>query len=236
MSVVEKSADRKLSTNNNVSATWVPQYSCSSDCPLKDNGCYAEVGHAGIQTHRLNRLAKAAKRSLTALRRKLAVDEAAGIRRLTGTRQLRVHAVGDCATPQAAGLVGQAMVEHQQKHGKTAWTYTHSWRHVARAAWRGANVLASCDNVTQIKAARARGYATSVVVPPHPTNKIYRLGGERIVPCPAQFKHGGKRVVTCEFCTLCKRPKFLREQRLSIGFEPDSGTAPKIMVMLKRAA
>lgn len=233
VSVVERSGDRKLSHNGNVSSSWVAQQSCPTSCPLKSNGCYAEVNKSGLHTHRMNRMAAARKKSLKAIRDMLVKLEVAGIRKLTGKRQLRVHVVGDAPTPAAATAIGQAMVEHQKKHGMAAWTYTHAWREVPREAWRGANVLASCNNVTEIAEARARGYGTASVVPKHPTNKVYELMGERIVPCPAQFKHNGKRIVTCEVCTLCKRPDFLRENRLTIGFEPDGGTEKKVLAMLK---
>lgn len=159
--------------------------------------------------------------------------EAAGIRKLSGLRKLRVHVLGDCATPEAASVVGQAMVEHEKKHGRAAWSYTHAWREVPVQAWKGARVLASCNNVGEVKEARAKGYGTAMIVPPHPTNRIYTHEGERIVPCPAQFKHDGKRVVTCEHCTLCNRPDFLRQQQLSVGFQPDSGTQKRVLRLLE---
>jgi hypothetical protein len=52
---------------------------------------------------------------------------------------------------------------------------THSWPIIEFASWMGARILASCNNTTEITLARARGYATAVIVPKHPTNKIYVL-------------------------------------------------------------
>jgi hypothetical protein len=233
VSVVERSHDRKLTANGNVSATWVAQQSCPTSCPLLKNGCYAEVNKPGLHTHRMNKKVAARKKSKTAIRKMLVDLEVAGIRKLTGKRKLRVHVVGDAPTAAAATAIGTAMLAHQAKQGKVAWTYTHAWRDVPVQAWKGANVLASCNNVTEVASARAAGYGTSVIVPPHPTNKIYQFGGEQIVPCPAQFKHNGKRVVTCEDCTLCMRPTFLRKRRLSVGFQPDGGTQKKVLAMLQ---
>lgn len=229
VAVVERSGDAKLSKTENVSATWVPQVSCHEDCPLKRNGCYAEIGRAGIQTHRLNGKAYKAKKGESVLRRLLARQEAAGIRALSGLRKLRVHVVGDCATSLAANIVGRAMVAHQKKHGKAAWTYTHSWRRIARKAWAGANVLASCEKPEQVAEARARGYASVLIVPPHPTNKVYNYRGVNVIPCPAQFTQNGERTVTCEFCTLCQRPDMLLEKNLAVGFQPDGITTRRIL-------
>jgi hypothetical protein len=229
---VERSGDRKLTRDKNVSATWVPQQSCHEDCPLKRNGCYAEVNKSGLHTHRMNGKARRHKRSLADLRVMLARQEADGIiNKLTGKRQLRVHVVGDCATPEAAKLVGAAMVAHEAKHGKAAWTYTHSWRRILPKHWQGARVLASCETPDQVRQALARGYAAALITPQHPSNKVYQFGGLNIVPCPAQFK-GGRTQVTCEDCTLCKSPAMLRERNLVVGFQPDGGTKNKVLKVI----
>lgn len=224
VSVVERSGDKKLTANENVSATWVSQATCHNDCPLKKNGCYAESFNAGIQTARLNREAKSLKQRLRDLRLKLARQEAKGISKLTGKRKLRVHVVGDCATAETAGIVGKAMVDYQKRSGKAAWTYTHSWRRFGPKAWRGANVLASCERPEQVRQAQAKGYACALIVPDHPTNKVYQYGGLNILPCPAQFWTGpkpGDRTLTCETCNICQRPDMLRERNLVVGFQSD---------------
>lgn len=230
ISVVEKSGDTKLSPNGGVSATWAPQSTCPTSCPLLGAGCYAETGRSGFQTRRLNRVAKGKGRQ------SLAEEEARKIGELTGLRKLRVHVVGDCATPESASIIGRAMRAHERKHGKAAWTYTHAWKTVPKAAWKGAKVLASCHSITDVKEARKKGFGTALVVPPHPTNKVYELGGEKIIPCPAQFLRNKVRTVTCEDCTLCQRPEFLRREKLTIGFEADRGTAKKMLTVLQEVA
>lgn len=234
--VVERSGNSKLSATGNVSASSVAQQSCWEGCPFKGTICYAEKGTQNYTTSRLNREAKTRKKSLAATRTFLSNVEAAGIRALTGLRKFRGRVVGDSSTPESATIVGLAMNEHEAKHGKAAWTYTHSWPIIKLAAWAGARVLASCNNVGEIAKARARGYATTVLVPKHPTNKIYVLGGEKIIPCPAQFDHKGKKfLVTCEFCTICQRPDWLRENKLTVGFQPehDGKAANKMLKMLE---
>lgn len=231
VAVVERSGDRKLTKDRNVSATWVPQQSCHSDCPLLHNGCYAEYHRAGLHTHRLNKRAGMLRMTLKRLRLKLALEEAVGIFKLTGKRKLRVHVVGDCATAQTAGIIGKAMVAHEKKHGKAAWTYTHSWRRFGLAAWKGARVLASCETPQQARQAMARGYAVALMTPDHPTNKLYQHEGLTVVPCPAQMNH----IVTCEDCTLCQNPTMLLNRNLVVGFQAHGNTAKRINQVLEEA-
>jgi hypothetical protein len=220
--IVERSGDRKLSNKENVAATWVAQQSCHDDCPLKQNGCYAEMFRAGLHTAKLNRLARGLKQSIARLRLKLAKDEAEGIAKLTAPRKLRVHVVGDCATAKTAGIVGRAMVAYTKRTGKAAWSYTHSWRRFGANAWKGAAVLASCEKPEQVAQAQAKGYSCVLIVPYHPTNKVYNYKGINILPCPAQFKNAdGTFRVTCEDCSICQRPEMLRERNLVVGFQPD---------------
>ena len=186
-------------------------------------------------TNRLNRTAKAKKTALATMRLTLAREEATAIETLSGYHKLRTHVVGDCATAATASIVGLAMVKHEKRKGMAAWTYTHAHATVPVAAWKGAKVLASCDSVKQVKRARARGYATAVIVPPHPSEKKYQLGGETIIPCPAQFTRAdGTRKSTCEHCTLCQRPDLLKAKRWSVGFQPDSNTAKRVLAIMKK--
>lgn len=243
VAIVERSHDAKLTSNKNVSATWVPQQSCHDDCRLKKNGCYAELGNCGIHTHRMNKQAKALKLALNKLRLKLAKEEAYGIRNLlSGTRKLRVHVVGDCATRETARIVGRAMRDYVKRFGKPAWTYTHSWRRILAKEWMGASVLASCERPEEVAQAQARGYAAVLITPYHQTNKVYSYKGLNILPCPAQFKykHGqlmppgalGERRVTCETCNICMNPAMLRARNLVVGFQPDHTLTAKKVIAL----
>lgn len=250
ISVVKSSGDQKLSANGKMAASWISQVSCHSDCPLKSNGCYAETGNAGIHTHRLNARVKQQKSSVAKMRRLLARQEAAAIDNLPADVKLRVHVVGDSATAQAAGTVGRAMVRYQQRGGQSAYTYTHSWRAVRHASWAGATVLASVEQSADVPKAHARGYQVALVVPPHPTNKVYEYQGVKVLPCPAQFYrvHGEvkpatrlspadragekQRLTTCEKCTVCQRPEVLKSRGLVVGFEPDANSTKRVMKLI----
>jgi len=190
-----------------VSATYAAQHSCPPYCPLRDAGCYAESGPTGIHTKALNR----AKLDATAM--EVAEAEAHVIRtRLSGTRDLRLHVVGDCPSNEAAQLVSEAALTTTRRQF-VVWSYTHAWPDVDRAAWADVEILASCESVGQLDAARERGYATALVVPVHETDKAYRLGGHKLLPCPNQT-----RDVSCVQCRLCMNTERLRQQDITIAF------------------
>lgn len=232
---VEVSGNRKV---GKCSTTYASQASCHSDCPLKNNGCYAEVSRVGVHTHRLNRNTRALKNinklSQAQLSYRLAREEARQIRQLTGERKLRVHVVGDAATVTAAKIVGKAMVEHEQKHGKPAWTYSHSWRHVPAEAWQGARVLASCESVDQVTQARRMGHkGIALIVPAHHTHKVYETAGINVIPCPAQFFDNGHRRTTCEQCGVCQNINMLAATNRVVGFQPDGHTESRVLTIIR---
>jgi hypothetical protein len=196
-----------------VATTSISQASCPTDCKFLRAGCYAEtVGMQPFTTRRLNSAAETRPDVIARL-------EAAAIDRLPGDRKLRVHVVGDSRTRRAASITGSAMRRYERRSGRVAWTYTHAWSLVPVTWWRGARVMASTHSATEIKKARARGYASVISVPDrHPTRKAYRVGTETVVPCPAQFSNSG---VTCETCNLCMQPDVMLARGLTVAFQPD---------------
>ena len=212
-----------------MSATYTQQDSCPP-CPLRAAGCYAEVGTLAFTTRRLNR-APTVDRPVV-----LAKTEARQIDALTGWRKLRVHVVGDSRTPAAARVVGAAMVRYSRKHEQPAWTYTHAWRTVARADWRGATVLASCDRPADVPKAQSKGYPIALVVPEHPSRQVYQYAGLSVLPCPAQFKTDGVRGAHCETCQICERPDELTRRGLVLGFQPDTYTRAAMRAHLAASA
>jgi hypothetical protein len=210
VSAVERSDNRKLGP---VSATYVSQSSCPSDCPLFRKGCYAEHGYAGVTTARLNR---------SALRdaREIARREARAIAGLSGKRVLRLHVVGDARTNAAACVLGKAARSYAARgdkpaRGKKVWTYTHAWKRVRRDSWgESVSVLASCETPAQARDAMAQGYAAALVVPSFESTRAYYRDGITVLPCPAQTHDD----VTCESCGLCRDDERLRERGLVIAF------------------
>lgn len=218
---VEWSAADKLSPPDGIgmSATYAGQRTCPASCPLLGAGCYGESGHVALITRRLNR----ARVEADAIAR----VEADAIGCLSGRRHLRVHVVGDCRTARGAALVGAAMVAHTAKHGRRAWTYTHAWRDIPRRAWRGAQAIASCERLADVRAAWRKGYAAAIIVPAWPAeHRVYKLRGVRVVPCPASFRDAaGQRRAYCEDCAVCAEAA---PGGYVVGFEPH-GTGAAIV-------
>ena len=177
-----------------VSATYASQSSCPTVCPLRGAGCYAESGPMAFTTRRLNRHVATVDET--------AREEADAIDTLTGSYPLRVHVVGDCPTDSAARTVSAAVERYVNRGGQSAWTYTHAWRTVERESWgESIAVRASCESLADVRAAKARGYSTAMVVAEHPADgRAYTAGGIKIIPCPEQT-----RGIACVDCRLCWR-------------------------------
>lgn len=99
---VKKSQNKKLGT---VSSTWASQESCPKTCPFQNSGCYAESGHSGIVTRRLNKQAVGAS-SLDVAKKEadLIIENSKNKDPLP----LRLHVVGDCPSPIEATIVANA--------------------------------------------------------------------------------------------------------------------------------
>lgn len=191
VTAVEKSRNSKVGP---IAVTYAAQSSCPKTCPFMGSGCYAEHGLTRMTTSRLN------KSDAGAIQ--VAIAEAEAIRKLSGKRPLRLHIVGDCASPLAAMIVSQACREYSAKHGQVVYTYTHAWRDVPVECWDGVNVVASCERDADIAEAMAQGYKiTAIVVPEHSTDKAYLKNGVKRIPCPSQT-----RGVACADCRLCFQP------------------------------
>lgn len=191
--------------------THAAQESCPDECVFRDGGgCYAETGRQGMfVTRPLNE--HATEVGATAL--DVAAEEADAIDDIDVVlgRPLRLHTVGDCATDWAARMVSRAAERYMERGGGPVWTYTHGWRNVARESWGRVSVIASCETAAEIHEARKRHYAAALVVEEFQGRRAYEVGGEKIIPCPAQTSHR-----TCTECRLC-----FDDSRLpaTIGFE-----------------
>ena len=82
-----------------------------------------------------------------------------------GNLFLRVHVGGDSQTVPGTQLIAAVVADWMRRGGKLAWSYTHAWFKVPRAAWGPVSVLASVDNpIREADQARKMGYAPAVVV------------------------------------------------------------------------
>lgn len=204
------------SNNSKIGAaatTYAAQTSCPSSCVFFDGGgCYAESGATGVfVTTPLNKAARARPHTPLDVAQAEA-DAIDGLCVRPGT-PLRLHTVGDCASDAAAALVAAAAARYEARGGGPVWTYTHAWRTVRRSSWGAVNVFASCETPLDVAEARARGYATALVVEEFPTDRRYDEDTVQVVPCPSQTR--GR---TCTSCRLCFNDTARRDAGVTIGF------------------
>lgn len=211
---VERTENRKVGP---VSVTMASQASCPKECPWLKSGCYAESGPQAIHTARLNRSEDTKPEDIARV-------EVEAIARLSGTRPLRLHVVGDARTTRAVRILARGIAKYMQP----VWTYTHAWRMVARNAWGRISVLASCETTAQVKQARAMGYATAMVVPEFPMDRAYMVDDIKVVLCPQQTG----RTEDCSTCKLCWDDARLVAMGVTIGFMAHGSKAKSMQARL----
>lgn len=215
-------ANKKL---KGCAVTYVSQDSCPKDCRFlgPGGGCYAQYGPMlwGV-TRRLNEATQGRKirpfRLAQMERRKILGG--LGDPRAIGM-PLRLHGVGDCRTNAAAQEVARGAEIWRRTTGAPVWGYTHAWRDVSRPAWGKVSILASVEGPGDLERAHRRGYAAALVVarfPYGPKAYTQMVDGERwkIVPCPEQSMPW--KGIGCKDCGLCWKDKWLRENKVVIGF------------------
>jgi hypothetical protein len=218
VTAVEKSSNSKT---GEVSATYAPIHSCPKTCPFLDSGCYAQSGHTSWTLNRLNKNCEIKKKTRPI---DIAREEAKQIKGLSGTRDLRLHIVGDAKTPKAAEILSRAAKSHTAKAGKKVWTYTHAWREIPREKFGEISVLASCETLDECKQAIKRGYAASVVRL-KPFKGTMPFQGLNMKACPGIVQDN----VKCNDCKLCLDDSKLLKENKVICFFPHGSGANKAM-------
>jgi len=100
MFLVYNSANKKI---GNIAATYLPiKQTCPNTCSLKDNGCYAQLGHVGFHVSRLETLSKN-KYAYDLIRKE--AREISNFGPKANGRSLRLHVSGDVRTSKAANLL-----------------------------------------------------------------------------------------------------------------------------------
>lgn len=223
---VSDSGNSKIGGSRKVDATYASiEATCPKTCPLKGEGCYAQMGYVAITTHRLDRGAADLSAFQVAKVEANAIDSSYDGGRVPVGRDLRVHVSGDCRTSGSAKVIAKAVDRWKARGGNQVWSYTHGWKFVPRKAWGSISTLASIENVKDAKAAMGQGYACAVVVAEHPSDKAYYIKGSNVkwIPCPSQTRN-----VACVDCRLCFNTDGLRERNSGIAFAAHGASAEKV--------
>lgn len=213
---VSGSKNTKLLGSKKVDATYASiESTCPKTCPLKGEGCYAQLGYVGIQSHRLDAEADGLSSLQVAKAEATAIDNAYQGKEFPQGRDMRIHVAGDASTKASARLINSAVGRWKKRGGGAAWSYTHAWRTVPRNRWSNVSMLASVSNVEEAYECWNHGYAPAIVVDQHPSDKAYKLEGSdtKWIPCPAQTREIG-----CTDCRLCFNADRLREGNFGIAF------------------
>ena len=219
---VENSGNSKL---GGMSTTYA-SLTCPKDCPfLKSRSCYAF--HGPMNLHRAIICDKRANSKLS-----IARQEARAIDTLSGRWPLRIHTIGDCSTAAAARTIASAAHRFMAKHNEAAYTYTHAWRTVPRKAWGKVSVLASCETVAEVRAAKAKGYAATLVLEKFASDSVHEVNGIRVMPCLKQV--GRSR--SCLDCGLCMKEAALKKSGTAIGFKVHGPSVKAAMMLAKKNA
>jgi hypothetical protein len=215
-----KSGNTKIIGSKPVDATYAAiKYTCPTTCPLKGDGCYAETSFVGMINARMERRARRGSPLDLARAEAAAIDASYDGGKVPEGRALRIHVAGDSRTLAGTRIINNAVGRWKKRGGGKAWSYTHAFRHVPREEWSNVSILASVSNVAEVELARQQGYACTIVVATHPSDKTYLLDGSDIkwIPCPAQVKPGGKQI-GCTDCKLCFNADRLFENNMGIAF------------------
>ena len=213
---VSDSGNTKIMGSKKVDATYAAiKYTCPDSCSLKGEGCYAQTSFVGMVNSRMERRARGGSPLALARAEAAAIDASYKGGKVPTDRALRIHVAGDSRTLAGTRLINNAIGRWKHRGGGKVWSYTHAWRHVPREEWSNVSILASVADVTEVAAARGQGYAPTIVVPEHTSERAYLLEGSDVkwIPCPAQTRNVG-----CTDCRLCFDADRLLEGNFGIAF------------------
>lgn len=208
-----------------VAATYAPiAQTCPASCPLRNNGCYAQSGNVGFKVRRTEEYSDGMNGDTVAT---LEGDEIADMAAHSPAgHAMRIHVSGDATSDYRA----LQMARGASVWNGPIWSYTHAWAEVSRISWGRVSVLASCETLSQVILAAAKGYAAALVVASHPDNgrAFTTPEGVKVIPCPSQT-----RGVLCTDCKLCWNDKLLLAQGACISFAAHGATKKRTLNVLQ---
>lgn len=201
---------------------------CPDECRFKNAGCYVQVGNTMSAMKRLDAGARARPEMHPNVLEANLIDAQwnGGERSSPGPakatrvpqdgpgdkgRPLRLHVGGDVRDVEGAQALTSACELWLERDGGPVWTYTHRWREVPVGTWGDAiSALASVETVDEAVEAVDLGYMPSFTLAEFESERAYRLGSVKVIPCPAQTRN-----VKCVDCRLCFKPL---PKGVAIGF------------------
>jgi len=221
--LVKKSGNKKT---GKIPTTISSQTTCPSTCPLKNSGCYAELGHLAMHWNRIS-----SKNDYTF------VNMLDDIKQFKDGQLWRHNVAGDLK-PYAKykNRIVKSSLEALVKAntGKRGFTYTHypvlthkdaRWNRelIAKANKDGFTINLSADNSTHADKLAELGIAPIVtILPSHYIDRktTKTPAGRKILVCPATNTEG----VTCKTCGLCQ----VANRKTIIGF-PAHGSRTRMV-------
>ena len=205
-----------------IPTTLTEKNSCPDVCPLKSNGCYAEIGHTNIHWQRVSN-GDAVKYSWVNAMQQIAA--------LPKGQLWRHNVSGDL--PQTDGLIQYNLVQQliDANRGKRGFTYTHHdvqsnssncyWNKAIIAACnaQGFTVNLSGNSLEHADQLKALDIGPVVTICPEGTEKQFKTpAGNIVVICPATYRDD----IQCSNCGLCA----VSSRKSIVGF-PVHGIAKK---------
>ena len=209
---VSQSSDKKI---GKVLASYSPKSTCPDSCTLKQGGCYAwglfylrllgEKIDKGSLNKTLDVALKGVKKTAKIARHRVAGD-------IVGDQ---VETLEECKKLEELGYVNIG--------------YTHDWKteetQILKPYFR-----ASCQNEDEVLEARAKGWATTIIVDENTPNKIKLSNGERAVMCPVvkQERSIKSKADNMAFSNKKEKKSWISENKKNISVDCNTCTLCKV--------
>lgn len=196
--------------------------SCPDSCPLKKNGCYAEMSFAGIHWRKLDNPEYG-----------YSWDEyCAQVKALPKHHKLRHNVAGDLPHNNGfinAGMLGQLVAASKRIQ---AFTYTHhavnphNAELIKSANRDGFTINLSANNLSQADEYKRLNIGPVVVLMPETCDKVTTTpAGNTVIQCPATYMED----MDCNKCIICANAT----RKAIIGFPAHGAAKRKVITIAK---
>tara|TARA_B100001113_G_scaffold35498_1_gene25280 strand:+ start:288 stop:968 length:681 start_codon:yes stop_codon:yes gene_type:complete len=203
--ITKKSANKKVGP---ITVTTSERSSCPSDCPFKDESCYAESGfHLRMHWDKVSSGERGTDWN--------GLCDFIANKVKTGDIW-RHNQAGDM--PHVLGMLNEPMIKQlvEANKGKRGYTYTHhklsplNVKVLKNANDNGFTINASCETLEQVDNAIDKGLPAAVVIPSDKEPPKTTPKGRRVMVCPAQTQED----MNCAKCKLCS----VSNRRCAVAF------------------